>query len=81
MGMSNIYAFFGAAKYTKQVMAKSAPKSKSAMETLVDSFSDLVTEAKERMSPEEFRCAEKEFEEIVDKAKARASRAGRRETA
>jgi hypothetical protein len=62
-------------------MAKTAPKSKSAMETLVDSFSDLVEEARERMSPEEFRQAEKEFDEIVDKAKARASRGGRRETA
>jgi hypothetical protein len=51
------------------------------METLVDSFSDLVTEAKKRMSPEEFRRAEKEFDEIVDKAKARASRGGHRETA
>ena len=61
--------------------AKPASKSKSAMETLVDSFSDLVTEAKERMSPEEFRQAEKEFDEIIDKARARASRGGRRETA
>jgi hypothetical protein len=62
-------------------MAKSAPKSKAAMETLVDSFSNLVAEAKERMSPEEFRSAEKEFDEIIDKAKARASRGGHRETA
>ena len=62
-------------------MAKSARKSKSAMETLVDSFSDLVAEAKERMSPKEFLKAEKKFDEIVDKAKARASRAERRETA
>jgi hypothetical protein len=62
-------------------MAKAAPKSKSAMDTLVDSFSDLVADAKKRMSPEEFRQAEKEFDEIVDKAKARASRGGRRETA
>jgi hypothetical protein len=81
LGMPEYLRFFGAVNYTEQVMAKSAPKSKSAMENLVDSFSDLVTEAKERMSPEKFRCAEKEFEEIVDKAKARASRAGRRETA
>jgi hypothetical protein len=51
------------------------------METLVDSFSNLVAEAKERMSPEEFRSAEKEFDEIIDKAKARASRGGHRETA
>jgi hypothetical protein len=51
------------------------------MDTLVDSFSDLVADAKKRMSPEEFRQAEKEFDKIVDKARARASRAGRRETA
>ena len=62
-------------------MAKSASKSKSAMETLVDSFSDLVEDARKRMSPEEFRRAEKEFDEIIDKAKARASRGGHRETA
>jgi hypothetical protein len=51
------------------------------MDTLVDSFSDLVEESRERMSPEEFQRAEKEFDEIIDKAKARASRGGRRETA
>jgi hypothetical protein len=62
-------------------MAKSVPKPKSAMETLVDSFSDLVSEAKERMSPEEFRQAEKEFDQTIGKARARASRGGRRETA
>ena len=62
-------------------MPKAASKPKSAMDTLVDSFSDLVADAKKRMSPEEFRRAEKEFDEIVDKARARASRGGRRETA
>jgi hypothetical protein len=62
-------------------MAKTAPKSKSAMETLVDSFSDLVEDARERMSPEEFHEAETEFNETINKAKARASRDGRRETA
>jgi len=51
------------------------------MDELVDSFSDLVEDARERMSPEEFRQAEKEFDEIINKAKARASRGGRRETA
>jgi hypothetical protein len=54
-------------------MSKTAPKSKSAMETLVDSFGDLVADAKERMSAEELRKAEKEFDEIINKAKARAS--------
>ncbi len=62
-------------------MAKAAPKAKSAMDKLVDSFSDLVEEARERMSPDEFRRAEKEFDDIVNKVKARASRGGRRETA
>jgi hypothetical protein len=62
-------------------MAKAATKSKSAMDELVDSFSDLVEDARERMSPEEFRKAEKGFDEIINKAKVRASRGGRRETA
>jgi hypothetical protein len=60
-------------------MPKSAPKSKSAMDTLVDSFSELVAEAKERMSDEEFRQAEQKFDEIVNKV--RASRGRRRESA
>ena len=62
-------------------MPKPAAKPKSAMETLVDSFTELVEDARKRMSPEEFRKAEKGFDEIIDKARARASRAGRRETA
>lgn len=60
-------------------MAKPAIKSKSAMDTLVDSFSRIVSEAKERMSEEEFRHAEKKFDEVV--TKVRASRGRRRETA
>lgn len=62
-------------------MAKATPKSKTVMDKLVDSFSDLVEDARERMSPEEFRQAEKEFDETIEKVKARASRGGRRETA
>jgi hypothetical protein len=62
-------------------MPKAAPKTKSAMDKLVDSFSDLVEDAKERMSPDEFRKAEKGFDEVIDGIKARASRGGRRETA
>lgn len=62
-------------------MPKAAPKPKSAMDELVDSFHDLVEDARERMSPEEFQKAEKEFNETIDKVKARASRGGRRETA
>jgi hypothetical protein len=51
------------------------------MDELVDSFSGLVENARDRMSPQDFQKAEKEFDEIIDKVKARASRAGRRETA
>lgn len=60
-------------------MAKSAPKSKSALDTLIDSVSRIRSEAKERMSEEEFRQAEKKFDEVVNKV--RASRGGKRETA
>lgn len=51
------------------------------METLVNSFSELVKDARKQMFPEEFRRAEKGFDELIDKAKARASRGSRRETA
>jgi len=60
-------------------MAKSAPKLKSAMDSLVDSFGRIVSEAEERLSKEEFRKSEKKFNEIVNKV--RASRGRRRETA
>jgi hypothetical protein len=62
-------------------MAKSKAKAKPAMETLVDSFNDLVEDGRKRMTPEESRQAKKEFDEIIHKVKSRASRAGRRETA
>jgi hypothetical protein len=62
-------------------MGKPTAKPKSAFDTLVESFSRLRDEARERMSPEEFQQAEKKFDEIVDNVKARASRDGRRETA
>jgi len=60
-------------------MAKAAPKPKAAMDTLIDSFSRIVSEAKERMSDEEFRQAEEKVEAVVNKV--RASRGQRRETA
>jgi methionyl-tRNA synthetase len=70
-----------AVNYPKVLMPKPASKQKSAMETLVNSFSELVEDARERMSPQEFQKAEKKFDKIIDKAKARASRVGQRETA
>lgn len=60
-------------------MPKPAPKQKSAMDILVDSFSRVVSEAKERMTDEEFRQAEEKVEAIA--TKVRASRVRRRETA
>ena len=51
------------------------------MDALVDSFSELVEDARKRMSQEQFRRAEENFDKIINKAKARASRDGRRETA
>jgi hypothetical protein len=60
-------------------MPKSAPKSKSAMDTLIDSVSRIRSEAKERMSEEEFRQVEERFHELANKV--RASRARKRETA
>jgi hypothetical protein len=60
-------------------MAKSAPKPKSAMDTLIDSVCRLRSEAKERMSEEEFLQVEERFHELANKV--RASRARKRETA
>ena len=76
--------FAGAVDYTQLTsfpMPKAAPKQKSAMDTLVDSYSELVEDARKRMSPQQFQKAEKKFDKIVDKARARVSRDGRRETA
>jgi hypothetical protein len=40
-------------------MRKPEPKPKSAMDALVDSFSELVEDARKHMSPEDFQKAEK----------------------
>jgi hypothetical protein len=60
-------------------VATSAEKPKSAMTTLVESFENLVESQRKKLSKEEFKKAEENFERIV--SKARASRARRRETA
>ena len=72
-------AFADGIIYNYAVMRKSAPKPKSAMDTLIDSVCRIRSEAKERMSEEEFRQAEEKFNEIA--AKVRASRGRKRETA
>jgi hypothetical protein len=58
-------------------MTKAAPKSKSAMDSLVESFIELRAEAKRRMSKEEFAEAERQFEELARKVRARRRRATR----
>jgi len=60
-------------------MATSAEKSKSAMAALVESFGSLVESQRKKLSKEEFKKAEENFERIV--SRARASRGRRRETA
>jgi hypothetical protein len=60
-------------------MATSSEKPKSAMAALAESFENLVESQRRKLSKEEFKKAEENFERIVNKA--RASRARRRETA
>jgi len=60
-------------------MAKAAPKSKSALDTLIDSVTRIRAEAKERMSEDEFRQVEEKFHQLANKV--RASRGRKRETA
>jgi len=49
------------------------------MDKLVNSFSKLVSDAKENLSDQDFKQAEKKFDEVVNKV--RASRGRQRETA
>ena len=60
-------------------VATSTEKPKSAVAALVESFENLVESQRKKLSKEEFKKAEQNFERIV--TKARASRARRRETA
>ena len=60
-------------------MATSTQKPKSAMAALTENFENLVESQRKKLSKEEFKKAEENFERIV--SKARASRARRRETA
>ena len=55
-------------------MPKPRPKTKPAMHKLVESFLKLRAEAKERMSDEEFREAERKFNELARKVRARRQR-------
>jgi hypothetical protein len=65
--------------YTELHMVKAVSKSKSALDTLVESVTRLRNEAKERMSEAEFREADEKFHQLANKV--RASRGRKRETA
>jgi hypothetical protein len=52
-------------------MAEPKAKSKSAMDVLVDSFMRLRSEAKQRMSEEEFKEAERKVHELADRIRKR----------
>lgn len=56
-------------------MATVKPKRKSAVEALTARFSTLIEEQAAKMTDEEFKAAEKDFNEVVEKV--RASRAER----
>ena len=60
-------------------MATSQAKTKSAMDTLLESMDELVDSAAERMTPDELRKARKEVNDVVDRAAVAHKR--RRETA
>jgi hypothetical protein len=66
--------------YKKEThMATSQAKPKSAMDTLLESMDELVDSAAERMTPDELRKAQKEINDVVDRAVVAHKR--RRETA
>ena len=60
-------------------MATSQAKTKSAMDTLLESMDELVDSAAERMTPDELLKARKEINDVVDRAVDAHKR--RRETA
>ena len=60
-------------------MTKSVPKSRSALDILVESVTRIRAEARERMSEEEFRQADENVHQLANKV--RASRGPKRETA
>lgn len=60
-------------------MAKAAPKSKSAFDSLVESVTRIREEARVRMSEDEFRQADDKVHQLANKV--RASRGRKRETA
>jgi hypothetical protein len=80
LGTGGIWPFADGVNYTCIVfMAKPAPKSQSALDTLIESVTRIRAEAKERMSEEEFRQTDEKVHQLANKV--RASRGRKRETA
>lgn len=80
LGTASICPFADEVNYTYIVfMAKSASKSQSALDTLIESVTRIRAEAKERMSEDEFRQADEKVHQLANKV--RASRGRKRETA
>jgi hypothetical protein len=55
-------------------MAKAAPKSKTALDTLIESVTRIRTEAKKRMSEDEFRQADEKVHQLANKVRASRGR-------
>jgi hypothetical protein len=68
----NYASFRGAVKWTDSVMQEPGPSPRSAMDALVESFSQLRSEARKRMPKEEFRRAEESFDDLVRRVRARS---------
>lgn len=62
----------------KSTMATSGPKSKTALESLVDSFSKIIETGAKKMDVKQLEESEKKFDAAIDRA---VSHKQRRETA
>jgi hypothetical protein len=58
----------------KNKMATARPKPKSATEILIEKYAAIVEDAARRMTPEEFAAAERDVDNIIARARVRASR-------
>jgi len=56
-------------------------KAKSAKESFLDEFEELIAERAKEMSDQEFQAAEAGFNKVVDHVKDRVSQRGKRGTA
>ena len=62
----------------KSTMATTRPKSKTAMESLLDSFGEIIESGAKKMDAKELEASEEKFDAAIDRS---ASHKPRRETA